>query len=117
MKPEEEKGDNFRMKNVKYKDPAVRIQQESERDMYSTMETSHGKGKEEGLKEGKEQGLAEGREQGLAEGREQGLKEGKEQGRQEEKIAMARTMKALSLPIETIIQVTGLSSDEVEYLS
>ena len=62
-------------------------------DMYSTMETSHGKGKEEGLKEGKEQ------------------------GRQEEKLAMARTMKALSLPMETIIQVTGLSSDEVDYLS
>ena len=32
MKPEKEKGENFKMNNVEYKDPAIRIQQESERD-------------------------------------------------------------------------------------
>lgn len=77
-------------------------------DLYSTMETSHGKGKEEGFAEGYEQGLAVGREQGLAVGREQ--------GRQEEKLAMARTMKTLNIPLDTIIQVTGLSPDELHLL-
>ena len=61
-------------------------------DLYSTMETSHGKGKEEGFAEGREQ------------------------GRKEEKLAMARTMKTLNIPLDTIIQVTGLSPDELHLL-
>ena len=54
----------------------------------------------------------EGRQEGLAEGRQEGLAE----GRMEEKQANARRMKALTLPVETICQVTGLSAGEIENL-
>ncbi len=62
--------------------------------------------------EGRQEGLAEGRQEGLAEGRQEGLAE----GRMEEKQANARRMKALNLPVETICQVTGLSTGEIESL-
>ena len=62
--------------------------------------------------EGRQEGLAEGRQEGLAEGRQEGLAE----GRMEEKQANARRMKALTLPVETICQVTGLSAGEIENL-
>lgn len=58
-------------------------------------------------------GKREGRAEGLAEGRAQGLVE----GRVEEKIEIARNMKSLSLPIETIAQITGLSLQEIASLS
>ncbi|EYA36772.1 hypothetical protein M075_4743, partial [Bacteroides fragilis str. 20793-3] len=38
------------------------------------------------------------------------------EGRMEEKQANARRMKALTLPVETICQVTGLSAGEIENL-
>jgi len=69
-------------------------------------------GRQEGLAEGRQEGLAEGRQEGLAEGRQEGLAE----GRMEEKQANARRMKALTLPVETICQVTGLSAGEIESL-
>lgn len=70
------------------------------------------KGREEGLKQGREQGMAEGREQGMAEGREQGMAE----GMKKEKYAMARSMKAMGLPLSDIVKITGLTAGEVEKL-
>ncbi len=66
------------------------------RDMYSVITTAERKGMKKGI--------------------EQGIKEGIEQGKKEEKIAIARNMKALNLPIETIAQVSGLSAEEVREL-
>lgn len=57
------------------------------------------------LSTAKLEGLAEGR----AEGKEEGLAEGK--------IAIARNLKSLSLPVETIAQATGLSIQEIEALN
>ena len=62
------------------------------------------------------EGLQEGREEGLQEGREKGLQEGRLEGRQEEKRAIARNMKALNLPVETITQISGLTREEIEQL-
>ena len=75
-----------------------------------------GTAKLEGLQEGREEGLQEGREKGLQEGREKGLQEGRLEGRQEEKRAIARNMKALNLPVETITQISGLTREEIEQL-
>lgn len=71
-----------------------------------------GTAKLEGLQEGREEGLQEGREKGLQEGR----LEGRLEGRQEEKRAIARNMKALNLPVETITQISGLTREEIEQL-
>lgn len=53
--------------------------------------------------------MAYEREEGLREGLEKGLKK----GREEEKRMMACNLKSLSLPIESIMQVTGLSAKEI----
>ncbi len=66
----------------------------------------------EGLEEGREEGRVEGREEGRVEGREEGIMV----GRQEEKIATARNLKSLNIPIAVIVQATGLSIDEIDRL-
>jgi predicted transposase/invertase (TIGR01784 family) len=55
----------------------------------------------------------EGREQGIKEGREQGIKEGKQEGRKEEKTSIARNMLKMGIDISMIIDVTGLSAEEI----
>lgn len=75
----------------------------------------------EGVKEGRAKGRAEGREEGRAEGRAEGREEGREEGRaegrEEEKYVMARRMLAIPLPAETIMQITGLTLEELAYLN
>ena len=64
------------------------------------------------ISEGMAKGRAEGRAEGLAEGRAEGLEEGKIQ----EKYESARKMLELNLPLETIMQITGLSADQIRTL-
>ena len=44
------------------------------------------------------------------------MNEGIMVGRQEEKIATARNLKSLNIPIAVIVQATGLSIDEIDRL-
>lgn len=57
---------------------------------------------------------AEARAEGLAEGKAEGKVEGKAEGKAENSIEIAKKMKDLGLPIETIIEVTGITKDEIE---
>ena len=57
-------------------------------------------------------GIIEGEEKG----RKEGLKEGLEKGIKEGEINTARRMKSISIPVETIMQVTGLSEEEIRAL-
>lgn len=57
-----------------------------------------------------------GLEKGRKEGRREGRKEGIEQGTFEERRKNAKAMKALSLPLETIVKVTGMSADDIDKL-
>ncbi len=57
-----------------------------------------------------------GREKGRKEGRREGRKEGIEQGTFEERRKNAKAMKALGLPLETIVKVTGMSADNIDKL-
>ena len=66
--------------------------------------------------EGKIEGYAEGREEGRAEGREEGRAEGRAEGEKEKALAIARNMKSASMPTDMIVQVTGLSVDEIATL-
>ena len=54
--------------------------------------------------------------EGLEEGRVEGREEGIMVGRQEEKIATARNLTSLNIPIAVIVQATGLSIDEIDRL-
>jgi predicted transposase/invertase (TIGR01784 family) len=75
---------------------------------------------EDVLTTAKKEGLAEGRAEGLIKGREEGRKEGqaegREEGRAEANLENARKMKALGMTDELIVQITGLSSQELKNL-
>ena len=57
-----------------------------------------------------------GLEKGRKEGRREGRKEGIEQGTFEERRKNAKAMKALGLPLETIVKVTGMSANDIDKL-
>lgn len=80
------------------------------RDIINIKNRSFEKGKKKGLKKG----LKKGREEGMKKGREEGLKKGREKGKEEEKIAIAKKAKEQGLPIDVIMQLTGLSRNEIE---
>jgi len=71
-------------------------QQKDHWDLYSSMKTSFDKGKAEGKAEGEAKGRAE--------------------GAKKEKLENARKMKGLNIDTQTISQVTGLSTGEIEKL-
>ena len=70
----------------------------TERDYYNIINTA----KKDGIRAGLQQGLEEGLQQGL------------EEGRQEGKVEVAGAMKRMGIPMETIMQATGLSREEIE---
>ena len=72
--------------------------------------------RDDGRAEGLAQGHAEGRAEGLEQGRAQGHAEGREEGIAEARIEMANKLKALGVDIDTIVQATGLTPDEVSSL-
>ena len=54
--------------------------------------------------------------QGKEEGLEQGLEQGIEQGIKKEKISLAQKMKAKNMPLDDIIELTGLTKEEIDNL-
>ncbi len=62
------------------------------------------------------EGHAEGHAEGLAEGRAEGRAEGLAEGKAEEKKSMAKNLKSLGVDIDTIVQASGLSKEEIEKL-
>ena len=68
----------------------------TEQDYYNIIDTAREDGKTEGLIEGETKGLARGK----AEGR----------------VEVARSLKGLGVPFETIVKATGLSKREIEAL-
>ncbi len=73
-------------------------------------------GKEEGFKDGKEEGFKDGMEEGLKKGLEKGLKEGLEKGMEEGKVQIAKKLLSLQMPMEMIIEATGLTKEIIEKL-
>ena len=66
--------------------------------------------------EGHASGFVEGEARGLAAGEAKGRAEGIAEGEAKGIVTVAKSMKAMNLPMETIMQVTGLSQKEVEEL-
>ena len=77
------------------------------------MEKGLAEGMEKGLAEGMEKGLAEGMEKGLAEGMEKGLAEGMERGMTQRSLEIARKMLANGMDAATVMEITGLSAEEI----
>ena len=83
------------------------------RDIKNSIDTAKREGKEEGLAEGMERGLAEGMERGLAEGMEKGMAEGMEKGMNQRSQEIARKMLANGMDAVTVMEITGLSAEEI----
>ena len=60
--------------------------------------------------------LETSRDEGRDEGRAEGLAKGLAKGRAEEKQIIARKLKSIGIPVEAIIESTGLSAEEIEHL-
>jgi predicted transposase/invertase (TIGR01784 family) len=64
----------------------------------------------------RDEGIAQGIEKGIEQGRQEGRQEGIEKGSVEKAIEVARNMKKLELDVNTISQVTGLSTEQIDSL-
>ena len=84
----------------------------TEADYIAYMEEQISDARAEWLAEGKAEGLAEGEARGRAEGKAEGIAEGEAKAQ----LAIARKMKALSLPEDQIAAATGLSIEEIRRL-
>ena len=58
----------------------------------------------------------DGKDEGIKEGIAQGIEQGIEQGEQKKSISVARMMKAKNYPIADIVEMTGLSAEEIAVL-
>ena len=74
------------------------------------------RGIEQGIERGIEQGIERGIEQGIERGIEQGIERGIEQGIEQSKLATAKLLKQFGDSVQKIIQVTGLSAEEIDKL-
>ena len=64
----------------------------------------------------REDGIAEGRVEGLAQGHAEGRAEGHAEGHEEANMEVAKKMLAAGMPVEQIVQFTGLDRETVENL-
>ena len=71
-------------------------------------------GLEEGRREGREEGIKEGRKEGRKEGKTEGIEEGTKKGEQKSKIEIAKKMLQKNMKIEDVMELTGLSKDEID---
>ena len=70
----------------------------------------------EGLIEGKAEGRIEGIKEGRIEGIREGKIEGKAEGKIEGKTEVAKNMKSAGLAVQTIMQFTGLTQEQIDQL-
>ena len=73
-------------------------------------------GYNKGLEDGLEQGIQQGIEQGIQQGIEQGIQQGIQQASKAKSIEIAKKLLAKKIDIETIIESTGLSKEEIQSL-
>ena len=86
------------------------------RDIKNSVDTA----KREGIAEGMEIGMAKGKQEGLAEGMEKGMEKGREEGRAEgmnlRSLEIARKMLAKGMDEASIMDMTGLTAEEIKLL-
>ena len=82
------------------------------RDIKNSVDTA----KREGIAEGKEIGMKEGMEKGREEGRAEGREEGRAEGMNLRSLEIARKMLAKGMDEASIMDMTGLTSEEIKLL-
>ena len=82
------------------------------RDIKNSVDTA----KREGIAEGKEIGMKEGMEKGREEGRAEGIEEGRAEGMNLRSLEIARKMLAKGMDEASIMDMTGLTAEEIKML-
>lgn len=65
------------------------------------------------IKQGHQEGMAQGFKEGIEKGTKEGIEKGIEKGERRKAIDIAKRLKDIGLPIDQIMQATGLSEAEV----
>ena len=76
-------------------------------------EKGYADGEAKGIADGMAQGMAQGKAQGMAQGMAQGKAEGKAEGITEGKTEVAKAMLEIGMPIGQILQLTGLTKEQI----
>ena len=84
------------------------------RDEADAMERATKEGFSQGVKQGIEQGIEQGIKQGIEQGVEQGIEQGLEKGKKQEKKEIAKRMLKRNTDIKEIIEILGLTKEEIE---
>ena len=82
------------------------------RDIKNSVDTA----KREGIAEGKEIGMKEGMEKGMEKGRAEGIEEGRAEGMNLRSLEIARKMLAKGMDEASIMDMTGLTAEEIKLL-
>lgn len=107
----------YRMSKEMYQmDQAIRMRTAKEEGLAEGLEKGRTRGFAEGLEKGRTRGLAEGMEQGMNRGMEKGIAQGMERGRSEERMELARKLKQKKMPMDEIMELTGLAPEDIEKL-
>ena len=84
---------------------------------YDALQEGMQKGRQEGIQEGRQEGIQEGRQEGIQEGRQEGMQKGRQEGiqegRQEGILFIARSMLDNDIPLDTLVEVTGLTERQI----
>lgn len=80
------------------------------RDIVNAIRTAEKKKFAEGHAEGMAEGMAKGKAEGMAEG----IAEGMAKGEKAAKVKIAANLLSLGVPMETIMQASGLSEEEIK---
>ena len=83
---------------------------------YCDIKNSVDTAKREGIAEGKEIGMKEGMEKGREEGRAEGIEEGRAEGMNLRSLEIARKMLAKGMDEASIMDMTGLTAEEIKLL-
>uniref|UniRef100_UPI0040274D3E Rpn family recombination-promoting nuclease/putative transposase n=1 Tax=Candidatus Cryptobacteroides bacterium TaxID=3085639 RepID=UPI0040274D3E len=89
------------------------IQAQKEYAVRKGFEKGYADGEAKGIADGMAQGKAQGMAQGMAQGKAQGKAEGKAEGITEGKTEVAKAMLEIGMPIGQILQLTGLTKEQI----
>ena len=86
------------------------------RDIKNSIDTAKQEGLAEGLEIGMEKGMKQGMEKGMKQGMEKGMKQGMEKGMNLRSLEIARKMLAKGMDEASIMDMTGLTAEEIKLL-
>ena len=96
-------------KKLKYE-----IDKMNERDILAQRVFAERKGFEKGYADGEAKGVADGMAKGIAKGIAKGKAEGRAEGKAEGKVEVAKALLGIDMPVEQIVNVTGLTAEQIE---